>query len=225
MPDNIELTDDQFGRLPVLAAMVKDIVSEEQQAHQMTATLSVTVPDDMSASDILEYSSYEDAAVDYALSGNLERDEITRRTLDWCGIDMSLLLTPRELRFQLQQEKQNVERLKLELFKVAHLDCIEFVNTRLGGCSHFVASDFDVSLMDEEWKVKTMDDIIERWKQGPSFEVDGQTRYDLLYGMADTDECNMDKGITKGGKRVFINTECLDAIMVVRDAHGCKRVV
>ena len=109
IPDKIELTDDQFVRLPVLASMVSVIATDE------TDSVNVTVPDSMSASDILEYSRYEDAATDFALSGIPARAKIERLTLDWCGVDVSTLKTPRELREELQLEKLRTEQQKREM--------------------------------------------------------------------------------------------------------------
>ena len=219
-PDNIKLTFDQFGRLPVLFAMVNDLATDTD------ATLTVIVPDNMSASDILEYSSYEDAD-EYALSGIPARAEVARRTLDWCGIDMGTLRTPKELR-------EEIKLAKLEVVKVAHLDCIEFENS---DCSHFVACDFDFSTMHESWKdwnIKTMDDVIELWKLGPlGKEVPFQKRYTLLCGLFETDLVNIASSKAKGitvGKRVHIGgmgPGCEDdfyPLTVIRDAHGCKRI-
>lgn len=104
MPSEIELSEDQIGRLPVLAAMVEDLKCNNEK-------INITVPTDMCASYIVEYSSYDDAA-DYVLSSLPKNAEVARHTLDWCGIDTSTLQTPRELREKLQQQKRLLDKYK-----------------------------------------------------------------------------------------------------------------
>jgi hypothetical protein len=205
MPDCIELSKDQFHRLPVLFALVCDL--SDHVTNHATATdfdvsdasfekinVNVNVPCDMSASDIFEYASYEDAT-DFVLSSNPVKAAIARRTLDWCGVDVSTLYTHRELREELHLEKQKVQQHEQALLKAAHIDCIEFKDD-LG--SSFVALDFDLCLPHGGLR-HTMDDIIDRWNQAQ----DGFTRHDLLSLISKTDEYNILLGITKG-KRVFI---------------------
>lgn len=110
LPDNIAITVEQLGRLPVL----KDL-------YDLTEYTTVTVPDGMLCSVIAEYAACE-AVEDFVLYGNTSSVvEAQKRTLDWCGVDITKMYTVRELKCQLRVLQEGVSKTYQLLERVDHL--------------------------------------------------------------------------------------------------------
>jgi hypothetical protein len=104
--DGVLLSDEQLQRLPVLSEMAGEIYESS-----IEKCVKVCVPYGMSGESIIEYASCKDPT-DFALSPFGEKADITRRTLDWCGVEIHNVKTPREIRKQL-------ELIQLENFTLA----------------------------------------------------------------------------------------------------------
>ena len=204
--DDITLTKTQIDRLPVFASMIEDI----QDLKMHNEPINVIVSEDMSAPDILKYASCKED-VDYVLPTDPYAC-VARRTLDWCGVDVSDLMTPRELRMQLEQHK-------VALFEVAHLDCIEFVYSDKD-MSFYVSNKFDFTNIDAKWNIKNMDELVARWLEDDATYLLMRNLFVDHRGL--THLTIFDKWhFTDFG----IPDEMYKTICIIRDLYGCKRIV
>ena len=174
--DDIVLTETHIGRLPVFAAMIQDIESwkdiQDLSIDTHNEPINVLVSEDMSAPDIFKYASCKEDN-DYVLPGS--HTDVARRTLDWCGVDVCDLRTPRELRAELQDKTAQLEQHKTALTDVAHLDYVEFVCPKFhtgpseseprSSSSFFFANNFDFTkFAKSKFNVKNMDELVTSWR-------------------------------------------------------------
>ena len=155
--DDIVLTETQIDRLPVFAAMIQDMSIDTHNEP-----INVIVPDGMSAPDIFKYASCKEDN-DYVLPGS--HTDVARRTLDWCGVDVGDLRTPRELHEELQDKTVQLEKQKTAMSDVAYLDYVEFVCPGPSRTSFFLANNFDFTKFAKcKFNVKNMDELVTSWR-------------------------------------------------------------
>ena len=201
--DDIVLSETHIGRLPVFTAMMLDIETREQ--------INVLVSEDMSAPDILRYASCKED-IDYVLPSS--HTDVVRRTLDWCGVDIGDLRTPRELHEELRDKTVQLEKQKTAMSDVAHLDYVEFVCPIYP--SIFVWNQFDFTKCTKNnFNVKTMDELITSWK------TDINAAVLLTKTYRDNNSYKSDRSIISISKL----DELYKVISAIRDMHGCQRVV
>lgn len=113
---------DKLDRLPVLKAMVEaqeDMRGSACSAAETVIQVGVGVPENMSAAAVAEFLRRDPD--DYVLDSVPEVAALQRRTLDWLGVDVSVLRTARELR----EEKQLLKGGAAKLMIVSNVrDCV-----------------------------------------------------------------------------------------------------
>ena len=206
--DDIVLSESQIRRLPVFASMIQDLNTQEP--------INVLVSDDKSASDISRYASCKDN-MDYVLPADAD---VARHTLDWCGVDVSDLRTPRELRAELHDKTVQLEQQKTALTDVAYLDYVEFVcPTRV---SIFVSKQFDFTKFANcnHVNVKNMEDLVASWQTEQAPAALTETFWNMKM-RKDTSMVAM-QHFTHFGT---VSDELYKVISVIRNMHGCQKVV
>jgi len=106
---------DKLDRLPVLKAMVEaqeDMRGSACSAAETVIQVGVGVPENMSAAAVAEFLRRDPD--DYVLDSVPEVAALQRRTLDWLGVDVSVLRTARELREE-SRVGEDMKRLATQL--------------------------------------------------------------------------------------------------------------
>jgi hypothetical protein len=164
MPGGIPITARHLPRLPVMKGMFDDGMCDD-------GMLAIDVPDDKSCSAVGKFLRF--GPDDYVLDSDPAVAAIERHTLDWLGVDVSALMTARELHEKLREVKMDLQKRREE-------DCVEFQLLVLyeqdddpdhvdWWCdSFYVALDIDFSQgPGREYgrsDLKTMDDLVTQFK-------------------------------------------------------------